>query len=341
MNFDRRIDVLTKLSERLNENSDEFELVKNEAFLYNNWFTKENINLAVESIKKNFLTRDNLLKWTSFYKIPDISTGKKVGLIMAGNIPLVGFHDLLAVFVSGHTSLIKLSSKDEVLMKYIISLLTEIEPEIKDLIQTVDKLPHVDAVIATGSNNSYRYFEYYFGKIPHIIRKNRNSVAILSGKESKGDLDNLVYDIHSFFGLGCRNISKLFVPAGYDFTQLIDLFSNNAELKMHNKYMNNYEYNLAVTLINKDAVIQGENVLLKKDASYISRLAVINYEEYSKLSSVIEVLKNDRDQLQLIATSGGDISGMTIELKFGETQNPKLWDYADEVDTMAFLSGIE
>lgn len=172
---------------------------------------------------------------------------QKIGLIMAGNIPLVGFHDLLSVFVSGHTSLIKLSSKDEVLMNFMINKLTEIDPGISDLIKTVDRLPDIDAVIATGSNNSYRYFEYYFGKVPHIIRKNRNSVAILSGNEPVEVLEFLVSDIQTYFGLGCRNISKLFVPAGYDFSELIGLMNRNTELKMHNKYMNNYEYNLAVS----------------------------------------------------------------------------------------------
>ncbi len=340
MNLHRRIDVLTKLSERLSQSPDEFEMVKNKAYLYNNWFTNDYVDLALESIKRNFLDLNNLIKWTSSYDIPDINTDKKVGLIMAGNIPLVGFHDLLSVFVSGHISLIKLSSKDEVLMNFMISKLREIEPEISDLVQIVDRLPDIDAVIATGSNNSYRYFEYYFGKIPHIIRKNRNSVAIFSGDESNEDLENVVADIQSYFGLGCRNISKLFVPAGYDFAQFIELLNKNVELKMHNKYMNNYEYNLAVSLINKDDVMQGDNVILKKDPAYISRLAVINYEEYNQLSSLIEILKNDRDQLQLIATSGGNLTEMSIELKFGETQNPRLWDYADEVDTMAFLAGI-
>ena len=260
---------------------------------------------------------------------------------MAWNIPLVGFHDLLSVFISGHTSFIKLSSKDEVLMNFMISKLTEIDPGISDLIKTADRLPDIDAVIATGSNNSYRYFEYYFGKVPHIIRKNRNSVAILSGNEPVEVLEFLVSDIQTYFGLGCRNISKLFVPAGYDFSELIGLMNRNTELKMHNKYMNNYEYNLAVSLINKDEVLQGENLFFKKDPAYISRLAVINYEEYNDLGTVTDRLKIDKDQLQLIATQSGSLTGLSIELKFGETQNPRLWDYADEVDTMAFLTAIQ
>lgn len=338
MNLQRRIDVLTKLSALLNK--EDFELVKNEAYQYNNWFTSDYVDLAVDSIKKNFLDSNNLLKWTSSYQIPDKNTGKKIGLIMAGNIPLVGFHDLLSVFVSGHTSLIKLSSKDEVLMNFMINKLTEIDPGISDLIKTVDRLPDIDAVIATGSNNSYRYFEYYFGKVPHIIRKNRNSVAILSGNEPVEVLEFLVSDIQTYFGLGCRNISKLFVPAGYDFSELIGLMNRNTELKMHNKYMNNYEYNLAVSLINKDEVLQGENLFFKKDPAYISRLAVINYEEYNDLGTVTDRLKIDKDQLQLIASQSGSLTGLSIELKFGETQNPRLWDYADEVDTMAFLTSI-
>jgi hypothetical protein len=341
MNLRRRIDVLTELSLKLNDSNEEFELVKKEAFLQNNWFTGEYVVLAVENIKKYLLDRSDLLKWTNSYFIPHLNTGKKVGIIMAGNIPLVGFHDLLSVFISGHTSLIKLSSKDEVLMNFMISKLIEIDPEISDLIKTVDRLSDIDAVIATGSNNSFRYFEYYFGKIPNIIRKNRNSIAILAGNESVEDLEFLVSDIQTYFGLGCRNISKLFVPSGYDFSELIGLLNRNAELKMHNKYMNNYEYNLAVSLINNDEVLQGENVFFKKDTAYISRLAVINYEEYNDSGAVTEMLKIDKDQLQLIATQSGSLTGLSIELKFGETQNPRLWDYADEVDTMAFLNPIQ
>jgi hypothetical protein len=341
MNLRRRIDVLTELSLKLSDSNEEFELVKKEAFLQNNWFTGEYVVLAVENIKKYLLDRSDLLKWTNSYFIPHLNTGKKVGIIMAGNIPLVGFHDLLSVFISGHTSLIKLSSKDEVLMNFMISKLIEIDPEISDLIKTVDRLSDIDAVIATGSNNSFRYFEYYFGKIPNIIRKNRNSIAILAGNESVEDLEFLVSDIQTYFGLGCRNISKLFVPSGYDFSELIGLLNRNAELKMHNKYMNNYEYNLAVSLINNDEVLQGENVFFKKDTAYISRLAVINYEEYNDSGAVTEMLKIDKDQLQLIATQSGSLTGLSIELKFGETQNPRLWDYADEVDTMAFLNPIQ
>ena len=328
------------LAMRLDEKPDEFKLVKQEAYFHNNWFTAENIDQAIESIKKDFLDHSKLQKWAESYKIPDSNTAKRVGLIMAGNIPLVGFHDLICVFVAGHISVIKLSSKDELLLKFIIGLMIEIDPEIADLIRIVDRLPEIDSVIATGSNNSYRYFEYYFSKIPHILRKNRNSVAILTGDESLDDMNSLISDIQSYFGLGCRNVSKIFVPKGYDFGELLGMLNKNEDLKMHNKYMNNYEYNLAVALINNDDILQGDSILLKKDPSYISRLAVVNYEEYNKLFEVVDRLNVDKDLIQLIATHTGDLTGMDIEFKFGRAQNPQLWDYADGVDTMSFLGGI-
>ncbi|MGE5357328.1 MAG: acyl-CoA reductase [Deltaproteobacteria bacterium] len=340
MDLKARIEILLELRSKLNKDKKEFNRKCDEAYQYNNWFTRENIDLAIDAVKSDFLDEAKLTEWIKKYKINDIQSDKLVGLVMAGNIPLVGFHDLICVFIAGHNSRIKLSSKDEVLMNYIVGLIHDIEPETKEIIKLVERLGEANAVIATGSNNSYRYFDYYFGKIPNIIRKNRNSVAVLTGDESEFDLKMLAFDIQSFFGLGCRNISKIFVPHEYKFDMLIESLNQKYELRQHHKYMNNYDYNLAVSLMNKDEILQSENIILKKASSYISGIAMLNYEEYNNVDNLSQLLDTDREQLQLISSLNGKITGLDIEFVFGQTQHPQLWDYADGIDTMTFLTQL-
>jgi hypothetical protein len=340
MNLEKRIEVLAQLGNKLKIDTEEFSKIKENAYYHNKWFVEKNTNKAIDSIVTTFLEKKNLNSWAKSYNISDDNTNKKVGIIMAGNIPLVGFHDLLSVFISGHTVILKLSSKDEILMKYIVKLLNDIEPETKKLIQIEERLKNIDAIIATGSNNSYRYFEYYFGKIPNIIRKNRNGTAVLTGDETEHDLDNLANDIFDYFGLGCRNISKLYVPDNYDFPSLMKILDKHQYLKEHNKYMNNYDYNLAIAMLNKDKIFQGEVVFLKEDISYLSRIANIHYETYGDINSIKARIQNEDELIQVVTTKTGNLLNFDREVKFGQTQIPSLNDYSDGVDILEFLVSL-
>ncbi len=337
MDLNSRIDTLVALGNELGNIPEE---KLNEAYLYNKWFIIDNIKKSLTAIKDNFLDKEKLENWVSEYQVSDTNTDKNIGIIMAGNIPLVGFHDLLSVFISGHIANIKLSSKDEVLMKYILKLLYEINPETKNLIIEKERLKDIDAIIATGSNNSYRYFEYYFGKLPHIIRKNRNGIAVLTGDESEEDLVKLSHDVFDYFGLGCRNISKLYVPEKYDFNNFIPILDRHQYLKEHNKYMNNYDYNLAIAMLNKDKIYQGEVFFLKEDISYLSRISNLHYEEYSDLGQLKRRINNDDELIQVAATKTGVLLDFDREVCFGDTQKPSLDDYSDGIDIMKFLTEL-
>lgn len=340
MNLNARIGLLAELNKKIDNHSSGYKQIREEAYFANNWFIPEFIDLSVSSIKEHFLDEESLKKWLDNYQISDNPTSKSTGLIMAGNIPLVGFHDMMCVFLSGNIAKIKLSSKDEILMKYIFDMMTEIDASVGRYIFFVDRLNDIDSVIATGSNNSFRYFDHYFKNIPNLIRRNRNSIAVLTGDENEMQLNSLADDIQLYFGLGCRNVSKIFVPKAYDFHKLIGILDNNPVLKQHNKYMNNFEYNLAVSLINKDNILQGESVFLKEDGDYISRIAVLNYEYYDDIDELKTRFINDREKIQVLLTSTGSMFGLEFELQFGKSQEPKLWDYADGVDTMKFLVNL-
>ncbi len=337
MDLNNRIDTLVALGKEL-ENIPDKKL--NEAYLHNKWFVVDNIKKSLAAIKDNFLDKEKLEDWISKYQVADINTNKKIGIIMAGNIPLVGFHDLLCVFITGHTAIIKLSSKDEILMKHIFKLFYKINPKTKDLIIKKERLKNIDAIIATGSNNSYRYFEYYFGKLPNIIRKNRNGVAVLTGNENEEDLVNLSYDVFDYFGLGCRNISKIYVPEKYNFDSFIPILDRHQYLKEHNKYMNNYDYNLAIAMLNKDKIYQGEVFFLKEDISYLSRISNLHYEEYSDLEQLKRRISNDEELIQVTATKTGVLLDFDREVCFGDTQKPSLDDYSDGIDIMEFLTEL-
>ncbi len=340
MKLKDRINVLVELGVSLKNNSKTLNNTKKKAYAENKWFTIENIDKSLNAIVSEFLDRDKLKNWTSKYSINDNKPSKKIGLILAGNIPFVGFHDLLSVFVSGHNCVLKLSSKDYILMKYIIDELTKIEPKISQKIIITERINDIDGVIATGSNNTYRYFEYYFGKYPNILRKNRNGVAVISGDENDEDYNNLANDIFEYFGLGCRNVAKIYVPEQYNFTQLLSILDEHKYLKEHNKYMNNYDYNLAISMLNKDNIYQGETVFLKEDISYLSRIASVNFEYYSSTDTLNKRLKQDDELIQVISTKTGNLLDFDREVIFGDTQKPSLEDYADGVDTMQFLTSL-
>jgi hypothetical protein len=256
---------------------------------------------------------------------------------MAGNIPLVGFHDFLSVLISGNKALVKLSSNDTILLPYLTKVLFSIEPEFEDLIEFTDeKFIDFDGVIATGSNNTARYFEYYFGKYPNIIRKNRNSVAVLTGNESTEQLELLANDIFRYFGLGCRNVSKIYIPEDYNFDPFFKAMYSWRHVINQNKYMNNYDYNKAVYLMSNIPLLDNEFMLLKEDKSLSSPISILYYEYYSSMEELTSLIEVSREQIQCVVSE----CGMPGEVPFGTTQSPSLWDYADGVDTMEFLLNL-
>jgi hypothetical protein len=300
----------------------------------NAWFTAENIKKSILSFAE-MLNEADLAIW--FESVKFSTSPKKAGLILAGNIPMVGLHDVLSVLATGNIALIKLSSADDKLIKAIITELIKIEPAFEDKIEYVERLKDFDAVIATGSNNSSRYFDYYFSKVPNIIRKNRNSVAVLDGSETFEDIQNLGADIFDYFGLGCRNVSKIYFPKGYDIANLYEGIESFQPIINHFKYNNNYDYNKSIYLVNAAKHFDNGFLLLKEDESLTSPLAVLFYEEYDNLEEVEDKLKDKSENIQCIITKS-PLSFNTFG--FGQSQHPKLWDYADNVNTIEFLNGL-
>ncbi|SFT01542.1 Acyl-CoA reductase (LuxC) [Zhouia amylolytica] len=301
----------------------------------NSWFTRENLSFALSQWSEA-LTNENLSQWLSNYVIENV-TPKKVAIVMAGNIPLVGFHDFLSVLLSGHSVIAKLSSNDKHLLPFLAKYLEYVNPEFKGkIIFTEEKLEGFDAVIATGSDNTARYFDYYFKSKPNIIRKNRNSVAVLTGNETEEQLEALGEDIFRYYGLGCRNVSKIFVPKGYNFDSFFKAIYSYRNVIDYQKYANNYDYNKAVYLMSLFNILENGFLMLKEDESYASPIATLFYEEYKSLDSIREKLLQDSDKIQCIVGSGI----LENEVDFGKTQKPQLHDYADGVDTMDFLLRI-
>jgi hypothetical protein len=330
MKLQNRIELLQQLKEYLASNDAAWEEAKARAGMVNGWFTPEFINLSVNNIITQMLDKNKLLQWAQHYHLDDHISPKKVGIVMAGNIPLVGFHDFLCVFVSGHSQLIKLSSKDNVLLKYLVQKMYSWNDELQKLVSFADMLKGCDAYIATGSNNSAMYFDQYFAKYPSIIRRNRTSVALLSGSESPADLENLSHDIHQFFGLGCRNVTKLYVPQEYNFVPLLQSFHQYRYFSDHHKYRNNYDYNLSLLLMNNRFYMTNETTLLVENEALFSPIAQVNYSFYDSEQQTMEQLKNNPG-VQCIAGS---------QIAFGKAQSPALTDYADGVDIMQFLLSL-
>jgi hypothetical protein len=328
MNLQARINLMVWLGSYLKSEDPEWMEIKQKASHKNGWFIPAFIDMACDKIATQYLNEELLNKWVAHYHLDDNVDRKNVGIVMAGNIPLVGFHDFLAVFISGHRQTIKLSSKDDVLLEHLVKKMNEKEESVKDYISFADTLKGSDAYIATGSNNSSRYFEQYFAKYPHIIRKNRTSAAILTGEETREELEKLSDDIHLYFGLGCRNVSKLFVPAGYDFVPLLDAFNTYLYFADHNKYKNNYDYQLSIILLNNIFYMTNGSTLLTENGALFSPISHLYFEYYTDAAKIMGKLEQN-DDLQCII--GKNATG------FGEAQNPGLFSYADGVDTMQFL----
>jgi hypothetical protein len=332
MNLQDRILLVSKLGKYMLANTDKYQSVKEKANRDNPWFIPEFIELASKNIAENFLQKGLLEDWVKQYNIPsEQSQPKTVGVVMAGNIPLVGFHDLLCVFMSGHKITVKPSSKDEVLIKHLVQKLIEWNAEVSNCILFAENLKGCDAYIATGSNNTGRYFEYYFGKYPNIIRCNRTSVAILDGRETKDELDLLADDIGLYFGLGCRNVTKLFVPQNYDFIPLLTALRKYDHFAEYHKYRHNYDYHLALLMMSNKLYMTNDSTILTENASPFSPVSQVNYEYYGSKGEVDTKLKGDND-IQAVVGHG--------YIPFGKAQNPALDDYADGVDTMKFLLSL-
>lgn len=301
--------------------------------IFNGWFTEKEVKNSFKSWGKQ-LSLQNLEKWIKSYALDDIQSNKKVGIIMAGNIPLVGFHDYLCCYVAGYKSKIKLSSDDDKLFPAILNILNHFDNTvIKRSEIVIAQLKNIDGVIATGSNNSSRYFEQYFGKYPNIIRKSRTSVAIIAGTESEEELQGLANDVFAFYGLGCRNVTKVFLPKGYDLDNLFRAFFPFQYVSENNKYANNYDYHKAVFIMEQYDLLENGFLIMKEDQSLHSPIGTLYYEYYTDASAIQEYLKQFDENIQCIVSKN--------HIPFGKAQNPELWDYADNIDTMNFLLGLK
>ena len=326
------INAFSKLGEYLSEKDELLEEKIKQAQAHNQWFVEQFVHYSINNWV-DCLKQEILEQFSSNYSFKE--KPKSVAIVMAGNIPLVGFHDFLCVLLSGNSIKIKASKGDAILPVFLADKLIEFEPKLSERIEFTQQLKNFDAVIATGSNNTARYFDYYFGKYPHIIRKNRNSVAVLSGNETEDELNGLAEDILLYFGLGCRGISKLYVPKNYDLNQVFKALYNWKWVGDHHKYGSSYDYHKAIYLLNKEELLENGFILFKKDTSFSSPVATLFYEEYDSVNDIERELETRKSEIQCIASK-------IIEkaTPLGKTQQPNLTDFADNIDTMNFLSKL-
>ena len=330
MNLQTRLNSFFLLKSHLLNNSNQALLeAKTRAYEQNSWFLPEFINQSIRQIANQFLTETALSQWVKMY--PTLSaelTHKKIGIVMAGNIPLVGFHDLLSTLIAGHTAVVKRSSKDTVLIDYIIETLLQIDPQWKEAIMVQENLKGCDAYIATGSNNTSLYFEQYFGKYPHIIRKNKTSVAILEGTETLTELNLLADDMMLYFGRGCRNVTQVWVPENYDFLPLLSALKKYNYIIDEHKYKHNYDYQLALLMMGRLFYMDTGAILMSENTSPFAAISQIHYQFYSPTKPP----SLDPAAIQCIVGKNG--------LAFGSLQQPSLNQYADGVDTLEFLTSL-
>lgn len=336
MKVEQRKNGLVALGQQLAKMDEAtFESLALQAVNQNNWFTEANVQKAIKAWA-NSLTTEMIAKWTKGYAL-NPKDQKTIGLVLAGNIPLVGLHDLLSVLVAGHTAAIKLSSQDSALIRHIISALIAIDPAFEDRIQLVEQLKDADAVIATGSDNTARYFKHYFGKKPNIIRQNRTSIGVIKGDEQAADFEALGEDIFTYYGLGCRNVSKVFVPKDFDLKKLIDGLMPFEPAIEHHKFRNNYDYNKSIYLVNSEPHLDSGFFLMRETKDLVSPISVLFYEFYESEAQLSLNLASIADKTQCIVSKGGWYPN---SLNFGEAQSPELWDYADGVNTLEFLDSL-
>jgi hypothetical protein len=328
-NLQEKTAALVQLGAYMLSGDPAWQEAKEHAVQRNQWFTAEHIELATKNIVNGFLQAGPLAEWSADFTLPEAP--KTVGITMAGNIPMVGFHDFLCGYISGHRLRIKYASRDEVLIPFLVRQLAQWDPSVTEQVQRADMLKHCDAYIATGSNNSSRYFEQYFAKYPHIIRRNRTSVAVLDGTESPEELNALADDVFIYFGLGCRNVTQVCVPAGYDFQPLMHALGRYSHLMNHHKYRNNFDFHLAVYLLNLVPYMTNDSVLLVANDIPFASVSVLHYRYYTDKAQLLQELRDSSD-IQCIAGKEG--------VPFGRVQQPGLRDYADGVDVMAFLASL-
>jgi hypothetical protein len=309
------------------------------AYWENPWFTPENSRLALQAIAEHLLAPEKLEGWLARYGLPERRVSpRRIGLVMAGNIPLAGFHDWMCVLASGHRAVVKLSEKDRVLLPALREILAESDPEAAQRTEFVEQLKGFDAVIATGSDNTARYFEHYFSKYPHLIRRNRRSVAVLRGDETPDQYRGLGHDLFRYFGLGCRSVTKLYVPRGFDFAPLTESIEHHGDLLLHNKWRNNFDYSFTLLLLNKIPHTVAGPVLLTEDPAVGERIACLQFVRYGDPEEVGAELSSVRERLQCVVGSG-PLPHWGETVPFGTAQMPSLDDYADGVDTMELLLG--
>jgi len=340
MDVNQRLTLLATLSDRLLHLADDkkaelFDKMQN----HNNWFTPKQSALAFEGIVR-YLSDEQLKNWIKPYAFEksETETAKNIGIIMAGNIPGVGFHDLLCTLVAGHNARIKLGSSDNILIPWLVEQLKELSPELAGTISFEERLAGMDAYIATGSNNSARYFDYYFGKYPHIIRKNRTSIAVINGGESEADLELLSTDIFTYYGLGCRNVSKVFFSHISQVQDFMKAMEKVSDVLNHHKYFNNYEYNKSKYLINRVSHFDNGHLLLVESKDLVSPISVIYYEVYESSDSLKENLSSLDDSVQCVVSKDGWFEG---SIPLGTAQRPEVCEYADKIDTLKFLLALE
>ncbi|MGB0429987.1 MAG: acyl-CoA reductase [Bacteroidia bacterium] len=338
MNLSERVDLLTAVGASIsadlknNRLDDLFFRVESE----NPWFVKRFVSQALNGVCENYLSKNKLSNWSSGIKEP--SSIKTIGLVPAGNIPLVGLHDLLSVFISGHNCKIKPSSKDQLLLTYLLNTMYELEPALKSKMQLIDRLTGFDAVIATGSDNTNRYFEYYFGKYPSLLRKNRNSTAVIDENTSDADLRKLSDDIYTYFGLGCRSVSKVYIPNDFDLVRLIENISHFDWIGNLSKYHNNYMYQKSIYLVNKVSHFDTGFMLLRESAEISSAIGVLHYQKYVDKDDLSLKLADELDKTQVVV--GGHGLPTPRVVSYGQAQNTGLLDYADGKNTLEFLASL-
>lgn len=337
MKQEERIELLANLGNYIQQFDERLQAHVHRAAHKNGWFTIDNQKSALKAIAENYLKKSTLENWIEQYE--PAATPVTIGIVAAGNIPAVAFHDVLAVFIAGHRAKVKLSEKDPYLLPFLLKVMAESDSRAHSYIEFVEKLEGFDAVIATGSNNSARYFEQYFGQYPNIIRKNRNAVALLNGEESEKDLELLSHDIFQHFGLGCRNVSHIMVPEGYPHEKLVTPFETYKHIMDHSKYRNNYDYNLAIAMLNREKHFELGNVILKESDQLISPIGCLHYSTYKTPEDAQAFLESRHEEIQCVVSQSPLKNLRTVE--FGQAQSPEVDDYADGVDTMEFLTMLD
>lgn len=338
LSIKERIELIVNAGEKLKgyASNEELQRTISLAGSENHWFTEQNIKKSIGAITEKYTDASKLNQWIKKYELVENNKPKILGLLLAGNIPFVGIHDVIAGFVIGHYLKLKYSDKDTYLMKLFVKLIVDQNPKAQPYFEEVERMNNIDMVIATGSNNTARYFDYYFGKMPNIIRKNRVSVAVLGPNTTEEELKQLGEDVFSYFGLGCRNISKMYLPKGYKIEKIMEAFEDWKELVLHNKYKNNFDYNYAIYLLNKVKFFTNGSLITIEDDSLYSRISCLHFSYYEDEGSLRNEILALQDELQCIVANV-NIEGVKT-YGFGQTQAPELWDYADGVDTMEFLS---